>query len=1150
MSRWLGGALTVVLAVGTLSGTGYAAVAVHPFADPGPEKPVTVFALTDWAGDVTDVATAGLEELTEAAAAEPTSPELESTEPAAPTPEPTESSDPAPTLEPSEQGPGTAEPSEQAGEPEPTEPTDPSQPADPSQASDSVDPGNPAEPSQPTDPASGDDSQAVAPTASATSYTPGPGLSAGTLAAAVDGDSPELEDLAVLSPPMAVDEFMVAGLTWDGTLPADAAVFLRVLEGETWTDWLPLEVEVGGPDGTSAQGTEPFVAGGGTAIQVQITGAAATLPANLKLTVVPGNPANTEVEVDTPTEAPEVLPESDPVVPDDVVEAAQTQSASFKAPALIDSVDEWSEDASAPMFKASTLIDAENDAMAANSIPAIATTTSSFQSTGFVPTVAGYSAPTDPDLMTYSEAVAAASALPTYTPPRPPNIINRTMWGADPDLMRWTPSYADLKATVVHHTAGSNNYTAEQSPAIVRAIYYYHSVTKGWGDIGYNFLVDKYGQIFEGRVNSINSPNGSMVVGGHARPTNTGTIGISAIGTYYDGIMAPQIILDKMIEVISWKYTLGVVDMSQLSGIISPGTSTTPKGINLPRIYGHKDVAATACPGEMYPLMGWMNNQVKAKIPANHRPFGNVDSFKVTPTSLTVSGWVLDANTTAPVSTTVLIDGKPRTIDASKSRPDIGAAFGMGDKHGFQETIPLSPGQHTVCMKMADDLTGTQFTLMSCRVVNANQNPFGNVDSVSVSGSTLKVSGWALDPDTTASIDVQIYVNSTLSGVVKADQSRPDIQAAFGLGDKHGFTYTTTLTAGKHTVCVNAVNRPAGTNPRIGACTDVTVAPSQANRTPFGNVDFIGVTGSTLNVSGWAIDPDTRSPIDVHVYVDSRLSAVVKADVTRPDLDAAFGLGAKHGFTYSRNLTVGQHLVCVYAINTPSGTNPVLGECRNVHVSAPGVNPQPIGNIDHLSVTGSKLNVSGWALDYDSNYPIDVHVYVNWSLVSVVKANQSRPDIAAAFGMGDKHGFSYSQNLPVGNHLVCVFGINTPTGTNPVIGSCQNVTVATPQSRLPVGNIDSVTVSGATVKVSGWTVDPDTSNSLDVHVYVDGRYANAIKANQYRPDVDAVYGLGPNHGFTYTTTLTSGTHSICAFAINQPTGTNPVIAQCQVVTIR
>src|SRR4029078_11306975 len=110
-----------------------------------------------------------------------------------------------------------------------------------------------------------------------------------------------------------------------------------------------------------------------------------------------------------------------------------------------------------------------------------------------------------------------------------PLLLGREAWGANEVIRRAAPKYAaSLQFAVIHHTAGTTSYTASQSAAIVRGIEVYHVKGNGWNDIGYNFLVDKYGQVFEGRYGGV----GKNVIGAHAEGFNTGSVGVALLGTY------------------------------------------------------------------------------------------------------------------------------------------------------------------------------------------------------------------------------------------------------------------------------------------------------------------------------------------------------------------------------------------------------------------------------------------------------------------------------------------------------------------------------------------------------------------------------------------------------------------------------------------
>ena len=99
-----------------------------------------------------------------------------------------------------------------------------------------------------------------------------------------------------------------------------------------------------------------------------------------------------------------------------------------------------------------------------------------------------------------------------------PEIHTRQDWGADESLRTWKPEYAPtIKAATLHHTVSANDYTADQVPAMIRAIYWHHAVSRGWGDIGYHVLVDRFGQVWEGRYGGLES----TVIGAHAAATTS-----------------------------------------------------------------------------------------------------------------------------------------------------------------------------------------------------------------------------------------------------------------------------------------------------------------------------------------------------------------------------------------------------------------------------------------------------------------------------------------------------------------------------------------------------------------------------------------------------------------------------------------------------
>lgn len=176
-----------------------------------------------------------------------------------------------------------------------------------------------------------------------------------------------------------------------------------------------------------------------------------------------------------------------------------------------------------------------------------------------------------------------------------PPIITRADWHADEAIRKGTPFYADgIHLAIVHHTAGSNSYTKAQSASIVRAIELYHVQGNGWNDIGYNFLVDKYGQIFEGRYGGVTK----AVVGAHAMGFNSGSVGIALIGDYGSTSISPAA-RSALVSLISWRLDLAHVDPLSKVVRVSAGNPRYAAGaaVTLNAISGHRDVYPTSCPG-------------------------------------------------------------------------------------------------------------------------------------------------------------------------------------------------------------------------------------------------------------------------------------------------------------------------------------------------------------------------------------------------------------------------------------------------------------------------------------------------------------------------------------------------------------------------
>jgi hypothetical protein len=321
-------------------------------------------------------------------------------------------------------------------------------------------------------------------------------------------------------------------------------------------------------------------------------------------------------------------------------------------------------------------------------------------------------------------------------------------------------------------------------------------------------------------------------------------------------------------------------------------------------------------------------------------PFGALDSVAPAPGGATIRGWALDYGTWDATTVHVYVDGVAAAVlPAGSFRPDLGAvvprAPGMvrsySLNHGFDATVGMSPGRHTVCVYAIDAISptdqgrGTNTTLGCREVVVPSADPLGRVDGATRVPGGFALRGWAADPDApTAVLQVHTYRDGVGAAITNADAVRTDIAAAFpGWGAAHGFMTGTIATGASARLCSYAINVGAGGNATLG-CQDLT-----RPLTPTGALDEATRTSpSTATVRGWALDPDTAAPVDIHVYVDGRPAAVATASSMRGDVGAAFpGWGAGHGYTLTVATTPGQR-VCTYAINTLQGSSNTTLGCR------------------------------------------------------------------------------------------------------------------------------------------------------------------------------------------------------------------------------
>jgi hypothetical protein len=211
-------------------------------------------------------------------------------------------------------------------------------------------------------------------------------------------------------------------------------------------------------------------------------------------------------------------------------------------------------------------------------------------------------------------AAAATASAPTY--------LSRAAWGADETLRfdsagheNWPAEYFPVQKLTVHHTATANG---DPDPAAtVRAIYRYHAIDRGWGDIGYQFLVDEAGRVYEGRHTDDDAAtpmafdaSGRGVVGAHVAGWNSGNIGISLLGTLTDRrpTAAAQRALEQVLADLAARTRINPTGSGTYTNPVNGSTWT---GANVP---GHRDFGATECPGGVtYALLPTIRQRVAAR---------------------------------------------------------------------------------------------------------------------------------------------------------------------------------------------------------------------------------------------------------------------------------------------------------------------------------------------------------------------------------------------------------------------------------------------------------------------------------------------------------------------------------------------------------
>jgi hypothetical protein len=298
-----------------------------------------------------------------------------------------------------------------------------------------------------------------------------------------------------------------------------------------------------------------------------------------------------------------------------------------------------------------------------------------------------------------------------------PPIITRAEWGADESIRKNDRKYAPITKLFVHHTVTSPDGTDPDPAATVRAIYAYHVQGNGWDDIGYNFLVDHHGRVYEGRYARDYAPgekptgedlDDNGVVGAHVLNHNAGSAGVALLGDFSNG-EPTSAARDALVKLMAWKAdrhgidVLGRDPFASSEGVVS----------SFPNLGGHRDAGSTACPGDrLYPLLPGIRDRVAALVTAEQKPVtgywtatadGRVLAFGDAPVLGSMAGHALNGAIVGMAATTT---GKGYWLLGSD-----GGIFSFGDAKFFGSTGNITLTKPVV--RMAPTPTGKGYWLVA-----------------------------------------------------------------------------------------------------------------------------------------------------------------------------------------------------------------------------------------------------------------------------------------------------------------------------------------------------------------------------------------------------------------------------------------------------
>ncbi|WP_328476538.1 N-acetylmuramoyl-L-alanine amidase [Actinoplanes sp. NBC_00393] len=384
-------------------------------------------------------------------------------------------------------------------------------------------------------------------------------------------------------PQRDTERFSLLGVTWANQSDAPKGaieVRTRSVKSGKWSGWESLDLRDTGPDGAEAAdpgrgATEPLWVGPSDGVAARIAGGGSELPAGLRLDLIdpgaepggrgggePSGPASADPGVVAPPPAPGTGTETD-----------EPETGTSPDP---DPEDEVGASATPPAK------------------PPVSTTTGATTPPSVQPSTQATTTPP-------TGQPTSATPIPTSTVPvkaQFPAYVSRKGWSADETIVKSIDVASEVKVVFVHHTAHSakaNDYACSEAPAIVRAIQSYDVKSDKFSDIGYNYLVDKCGRLYEGRRGGVeNAVVPAAIIG-----FNTGYASIAVIGNYETAASSAAIeqILAQVAAARLGKYGYNPTSKVTVKAGVANGKFKAGESVTLGRLSGHRDAYATACPG-------------------------------------------------------------------------------------------------------------------------------------------------------------------------------------------------------------------------------------------------------------------------------------------------------------------------------------------------------------------------------------------------------------------------------------------------------------------------------------------------------------------------------------------------------------------------